>query len=141
MFTGIDRNEIKIYKSPNDPDQSNPTVFTLGLLDPNVRNTIEDCTSSFDIDPKNPNDKPKVNFSLGKRNHLIVKYGLKGIEGFIHPKTKEQIKFETKSGHFGGKLIDGVSDEILDMLPSNLKTELAEVIWNEEKFREGDLKN
>ena len=141
MFTGIDRNETKSYKSPNDPDLSNPTIFTLGLLDPNVRNAIEDCTSSFDIDPKNPNDKPKVNFSLGKRNHLIVKYGLKGIEGFIHPKTKEQVKFEIKSGHFGGKLIEGVIDEVLDMLPSNVKAELAEVIWNEDKFHEGEAKS
>lgn len=141
MFTGIDRNETKVYKSPNDPDQSNPTIFTLGILDPAVRNAIEDCTSSFDIDPKNPNDKPKVNFSLGKRNHLIVKYGLKGMEGLIHPKTKQPVKFETTNGHFGGKLVEGVSEEILDMLPSNLKTELAEVIWNEDKFHEDDIKN
>lgn len=141
MFTGIDRNETKRYKSPNDPDALNPTIFTLALLDPCTRNTIEDTTSSFDIDPKNPNDKPKMNFSLGKRNHLIVKYGLKGFDGLIHPKTKEPIKFETTRGHFGGKLIEGVSEEILDMLTSNLKTELAEVIWNEDKFHEDDAKN
>ncbi len=141
MFTGIDRNETKRYKSPNDPDASNPTIFTLGLLDPSIRNAIEDTTSSFDIDPKNPNDKHKMNFSLGKRNHLIVKYGLKGFEGLLHPKTKELVKFETTSGHFGGKLIEGVSEDIVNMLPSNLKTELAEIIWNEDKFSETDAKN
>ena len=141
MFTGIDRNETKRYKSPNDPDLSNPTIFTLGLLDPSIRNTIEDSTSSFDIDPKNPNDKPKMNFSLGKRNHLIVKYGLKGFEGLVHPKTKEMIKFETTTGHFGGKLIEGVSEDILNMLPSNIKTELAVGIWNDEKYHEDDAKN
>ena len=141
MFTGIDRNETKRYKSPNDPDPSNPTIFILGLLDLTVRNYIEDITSSLDVDTKNPNDKAKMNFSLGKRNHLIVKYGLKGFEGFLHPKTKELVKFETASGHFGGKVIEGVSEEILSMFPSNLKTELAEVIWNEDKFNEDAEKN
>lgn len=141
MFTGIDRNETKRYKSPNDPDPSNPTIFILGLLDLTVRNYIEDITSSLDVDPKNPNDKAKMNFSLGKRNHLIVKYGLKGFEGFLHSKTQELVKFETTSGHFGGKVIEGVSEEILSMFPSNLKTELAEVIWNEDKFHEDDAKN
>ena len=141
MFTGIDRNETKRYKSPNDPDPSNPTIFILGLLDLTVRNYIEDITSSLDVDTKNPNDKAKMNFSLGKRNHLIIKYGLKGFEGFLHSKTQEPVKFETTSGHFGGKVIEGVSEEILSMFPSNLKTELAEVIWNEDKFNEDAEKN
>lgn len=141
MFTGIDRNETKRYKSPNDPDPSNPTIFILGLLDPTIRNYIEDITSSLDVDPKNPNDKARMSFSLGRRNHLIVKYGLKGFEGFLHPKTKEHVKFETANGHFAGKLVEGVSEDVLNMIPSNLKTELAEVIWNEDKFHEDDAKN
>jgi len=66
---------------------------------------------------------------------------LKGIEGFLHPKTKEPIKFEAANGHFAGKLIEGVSEDVLNMIPSNLKTELAEVIWNEDTFHEDDAKN
>ena len=141
MFIGIDRNEVRRYISANDPDLSSPTVFILGLLDPSVRNYIEEITGSLDVNPKKPDEAAKMNFSLGKRNHLVLKYGLKGIDNFIHPKTKEPVKLEITNGHFAGKLIAGVSDEVLNMFPSNLKAELAEVIWNEDKFTETDEKN
>ncbi len=141
MFIGIDRNEVKRYTSPNDPDTSSPTIFILGLLEPSVRNYIEEITGSLDVNPKKPDEAAKMNFNIGKRNHLVLKYGLKGIENFIHPKTKEAIKFEAANGHFAGKLVSGVNDEVLNMLPSNLKAELAEVIWNEDKFSEDAEKN
>jgi len=140
MFVGIDRNEVKKYVSPNDPDQVNPTVFFISPLQTEVRNKIEEVTTSVEISSKNPGDRIKTNISTGKRHDLIIKYGLKDIQNFGDSKGN-LVKVDIIPTVLCGKPMEGVSDSIISMLSSNLKSEIAEVIWDENNLPDAAAKN
>ncbi|MFA5143976.1 MAG: hypothetical protein WC522_07435 [Candidatus Omnitrophota bacterium] len=141
MITGINIYETRAYKSKLDPDKNNPTVFHIGMLDPFLRAHIDDEVTSLEVSSKNPDDKAKANICASKRNLLAVRFGLKGLENFLDPRTKEPVKFDTISISVNGKNYNGVSEPILAMLGKLLMDELAEVILKENAISEEERKN
>ncbi len=141
MLTGINIYEIKPYKSKLDPDKENSSIFHIGLLDAFLRTHIEDQTTSFEFSSKNPKDSAKANINASKRNLLVVRFGLKGLDNFLDPRDKKPVKFDTVSVAVNGKNYTAVSDEILSMLPKVLIDELSEVILSENTLAEEESKN
>ncbi len=141
MLTGINIYESKPYTSKLDADSGNPTVFQIGLLDSMLRAFIEDQTTSFEFSSKNPKEAAKVNINASKRNLMVVKFGLKGLENFIDPRDKKPVKFDTVSVPVNGKNIKAVTDEIVSMFPKALIDELAEAILAENVLSEEEAKN
>lgn len=138
---GIDINETKPYVSKHDPDKSNPTVFQLGVLDPFLRAHLEDKSVVFEKSSQNPKDPVSTSYNMNLRNIEIVKFGLKGIENFIHPQTKQPIKYDTVSTSVKGKNYPAVTDEIIRHLGTKLIAELASAIEEENVFSEEEEKN
>ena len=141
MLTGINIYESKPYKSKFDGDAGNPTVFNLGLLDSHLRAFIEDQTTSFEFSSKNPKEPAKANINASKRNLLVVKFGLKGLENFLDPRDNKPVKFDTVSAPVNGKNYKAVTDEIISMFPKVLIDELADVILSENTLSENEIKN
>jgi len=141
MLTGINIYESKPYKSKLDADTSNPTVFNLGLLDSHLRAFIEDQTTSFEFSSKNPKDPAKANINASKRNLMVVKFGLRGLENFIDPRDKKPVKFDTVSVPVNGKNYNVAADEIISMFPKALIDELADVILGENTLSGDEAKN
>jgi len=141
MITGIDIYESKPYVSKFDPDKTNPTTFNLGVLDSILRAHIDDQATFLKISSKNPNDAAEANILTGKRNLLVVKFGLRGIENFIHPDTKQSIKFDSISVSVNGKNYQAVTEEIVKMIPKEVIDEIAEKILDANKLSEEAAKN
>ncbi|MDD5108295.1 MAG: hypothetical protein PHC29_02115 [Candidatus Omnitrophica bacterium] len=141
MLTGINIYETKPYHSKLDPDKDNPTIFHIGSLDSYLRAYIEDQTTSFEFSSKNPKDPAKANINASKRNLLVVRFGLKGLDSFLDPRDKKPVKFDSVSVSIIGKNYTAASEEILSMFPKTLIDELAEVILAENILSEEEAKN
>lgn len=141
MFTGIDINASRKYVSQNDPDKENPTVFLIGSLDPVVRAELEDESSLYEMSSQNPDDKTKVQLNLNKRQMTAVRFGLKGMENFLDPKTLNPVPFKTEKMMYAGKMRDAVPESMLAMIPHALRMELAEEVLNEAYLSEQEEKN
>ena len=141
MLTGINIYETKPYHSKLDHEKDNPTVFHIGLLDSYLRAYIDDQATSFEFSSKNKNDLARANVNASKHNLLAVRFGLKGLEGFLDPSDKKPVKFDTVSVSIIGKNYMAVSEEILAMLPKVLIDELAEVILSENTLSGEKAKN
>ena len=140
MLTGINIYETRNYKSKLDPDTQNPTIFKIGVLDQQIKDWIEDQATSYEISSPNPNEPAKATLSYNRRNTLAVKFGLKGLENFIDPKTKQPVKFDTINLSKFGKNYQVVTDEIISMFPRELIRELAGVILNENTLSGEEIK-
>ena len=141
MLTGINIFESKPYTSKLDKDSANPTVFQIGLLDSNLRAFIEDQTTSFEFSSKNPKEAAKANINASKRNLMVVRFGVKGLENFIDPRDGKAVKFDTVSLPVNGKSYRVVTDEIVSMFPKALIDELADVILADNTLSEDETKN
>ncbi len=141
MITGIDVNSTKTYISPLDPDQNNPTVFHIGLLDPVLRAEVDDESSTYEMSSNNPHEKAKVRLNWNRRQIMAIKFGLKHIDHFLDPQTQKPMEIKLDSIHYAGKMRPVLPDRIIAMLPSELRAELADVILNESKLLAKDQKN
>jgi len=141
MLTGIDITATRKYVSKLDPDKENPTVFHIGVLDPVLRAEVDDESSSYEMSSSNPDDKAKVKLNWNKRQLTAIKYGLKGIDNFLDPQTVKPITIKLEAMHYAGKMRDTVPDHVIAMFPSELRSELAEVILNESKLTDTERKN
>ena len=103
MLTGINIFETKPYTSKLDTDAANPTVFQIGLLDSNLRAFIEDQTTSFEFSSKNPKEPAKANINASKRNLMVVRFGVRGLENFLDPRDGKPVKFDSASMPVNGK--------------------------------------
>lgn len=141
MLTGINIGETKKYISRFDPDKENPTVFHIGILDAQVKDRIEDEATSFAVSSSMPNDNASVSVNFNRRNYLMLQFGLKNVENFNDPGTGKPLRFETIAKAMGGKSYNVVTDEILSMLPSRVRKELAEEIMRENTLSDDEIKN
>ncbi len=141
MFTGINIYETRPYTSKNDPDKNNPTTFHIGLLDPILRAHLEDKSVIFEKSSPSPKDPVTTNYNVNIRNIDVVKFGLRGLDNFLDPQTKEPVKFDTISTSIKGKNYTAVSERIILMLGKKLIDELAEVILEENILSEDEEKN
>jgi hypothetical protein len=141
MLTGIDVNSTRKYVSKMDPDQENPTMFHIGLLDPVLRAEVDDESSTYEMSSNNPNDKARVRLNWNKRQIMAIKFGLKGIDNFLDPQTNKPIDLRFDTINYAGKSRNVIPDRIIAMFPSELRQELAEVILNESKLSEDEQKN
>ena len=140
-LTGINIYETKRFVSKLEKDKENPTVFHLGLLDPILRAEFEDESLIFEKSSSNPNDPAKATIARSGFNIKAVRFGLKGMDNFLDPRTKEPMPFETVSVSIKGKNYNVASEQIIKMLGKKLIEELAEEILSENIFSEEEEKN
>lgn len=141
MLTGINIYETKPYKSKLDKNKEKTSVFHICPIDAHLRAYIDDQAMSFEISSNNPKDQAKASVSANKRNLLLVRFGLRGLEGFLDPRDNKPVKFDTISMTVNGKNYNVITDEILAMFPKVLIDELAEVISGENEITEEERKN
>jgi len=141
MLTGINIFEEKEYKSKLDPDPQNPTIFKIRSLDQQIKDWLDDQATSYELSSPNPNEPAKAVFNYNRHNTWVVKFGLKGMENFLNPQTKNPVKFDTVSIGKFGKNYNIVSDHIISMFSRALIQELARAILNENTLSEQELKN
>jgi len=141
MFTGIDINAARKFISKLDPDQNNPTVFHIGVLDPVLRAEVDDETSIFKVSSPSPDDKGDIKFKWSRRQLAAIKFGLKGLENFLDPQTNKPVELSFDTISYAGKMRQAVPDRIIAMLPYELRQELAEAILNESKLSGEEQKN
>ncbi len=141
MLTGINIYETKPYRSKLDKDKENQSVFHICPIDAHLRAYIDDQTTSFEISSDNPKDKAKASVAAAKRNILFVRFGLKGLEGYLDPRDNKPLKFDTVSTPVNGKNYNVVTDEIIAVFPKALIDELADVISGENSLSEQERKN
>lgn len=131
MLTGINIAETRDYKSRYDKDHDNATIFKIGVLDAFVRSFLDDKATSFEIDTKNPENSPATAVVKSAANRiLVVRLGIKGIENFIDPQTKEPVKFNLAPMNIGGKSYQALPERVISLMTDDLLKELADVILN-----------
>jgi hypothetical protein len=140
-LTGINIFETKRFISKLEKDKENPTVFHLGLLDPILRAEFEDESLIFEKSSSNPNDPAKATIARSGFNIKVVRFGLKGMDNFLDPRTNKPVPFETVSVSIKGKNYNIASEQIVKMLGKKLTEELAEEILSENIFSEEEEKN
>ncbi len=138
---GLKINNERVFISEFETDKENPTKWKIGILDPDISADIEDNITDIEVSSKKGNDKAKAKLNIGRRNLLILRYGLKGFENFMDPETGKEIKFETEIRPFAKKSYEVVSDRIIALIPSKVRTELANAILDENTFSEEEEKN
>jgi hypothetical protein len=141
MLTAININATKPYVSKRDPDKDNPTVFQIGIMDPFLRAHIEDKSTSFEISSTNPDEAARANAAMKKKNIMLVKFGIRGIENFIDPVTKAPIKISLDNHSIGGKGYPAIPDKILVLLGSVIIDELADAVVKEQDLSGEEAKN
>jgi hypothetical protein len=141
MINGIDVYEEKRYVSKYDPDKSHPTVFVLGLINLKVCHSIVDEASQFEVNSEKPEEKGKLSLRWNQMNYELVRFGLKGVENFNDPRTNQPVKFETISVTRRGKNYNVVTENVLEMIPPVVITELAEQLRSMTHLLEEEAKN
>ncbi len=142
MYMGLNLHETKKYVSKNDPDKENPTVFHLGVLDRMVSDYIEDNSVEYRVSSPDPDAEALPHILFAARALLIVKFGVRKIENFINPETKEPAAIEAEAVLINGRPYKALPDKILAMLPTSaLITELALEITKMNSLSEDEAKN
>jgi len=141
MLTGINIFEEREYKSRLDPDPKNPTIFKIGSLNQQIKDWIDDQVTTYEISSPNPVEQARAVLNYNRRNSLVVKFGLKGLENFLDPKTKQPVEFAFDKLNKFGKIYNVASDRIMEMFPRALIQELAGVILNENILSGEESKN
>jgi len=126
---GINVYDTKKFISRHDTDKENPTTWEIGVLDSLLKAKVKDGSTVFEYDPQEPsNSKAKTTLNINQSNIDIVRFGLKGVENFIDPRTKKPVEFNTIAITRSGKSYNVVTDEILRMIPPPILDELAKEI-------------
>lgn len=136
-----------ISKSDTGPD-AEKTVWLLGTLSSRDIGRIRDSASSFEIDTSQKGadgkstspDKMTTNVERSKMNMEAVRLGLRGWENFLDD-DGEPIKFVTKKLDIGGKVREVIPMDVLDIIPADLITELADALLGANTPEETDAGN
>lgn len=124
-LTGINIFETKDYISRHDTDKENPTVFKVGHLDAFISSEIEDSAAKVNI---SSNEENEITVKERQKEIMAIKFGLKGWENFLDPRTGKSMEFQTKSLAKNGKNYNVVSDHCLAVIPALVRKELADEI-------------
>lgn len=116
-----------VCKSERDLPPAEQTIFELKALSCEEEAIIEDMLSVAD---------GSMNLNLGAKNLAALQFGLVAVTNFGDLQvTRDQFKPK----YFG--IIAPLNPQILDAIPSNIRSELAQVIQDNVNFGEQDLKN
>lgn len=137
---GININETKKIVSEFETNKETPTVFEIGLLDPDLMSYLEDQALVVEQNIKNPKDT-KIAMNQGSYTLSVLRFGLRNIENLIHPQTKQPVPFETVSVSVMGKNYKAVTPAIIALLPKKVREELAAKIMDENFFTKDEEKN
>jgi hypothetical protein len=140
MF-GINRYETRQYVSTFETDKNNPTIFELGMIDPEVSSDLTDESSSFKISSKDPDDRATVQVLLNRRNLMLLRFGLKNVSNLIDPQTQKPIKFDTVAYALNGKSYNIASSEVIASIPMKVRQELVDEILRDSALSEDEIKN
>lgn len=139
---GINIHETKDYISKYDPDKSNPTVWKIGILDSLLKSKLKDIVTTYEVDPAKPDEgKAKTTLNINQSRVEIVRFGLKGLENFLDPKTGKPVSFDTVSKSSYGRNYNVVTDEVLKIIPEEILYELADEISKTSGLTKQEEKN
>lgn len=124
-LVGLHLEATREYQSVSDParGKDDATVFILGTLPSRLDGKIRDDSYEWVQAGDGAVAHVKSRDAKAKR----VKYGLKGWRNFRGTDGNE-IKFETQEEHFGGRTIQVVAPQCMDVIPLEIMSELADEI-------------
>lgn len=137
MLTGININETKPYYSVQDKAEPK-TKFTIGVLDSYAKAYIEDQTVFYD---RAPDGTPISRIRFSERAWLIVKFGLRSVENFIDARSGHPVVIDPENFNIGNQLYRVVPGEVLKIIPEEILSELAAVIWEANTLKADEEKN
>lgn len=141
MFKAIDPLAITFYKSPSDPDISNPTVFHIGRLDPALRDYIDGkCMSMEQSGSDKKSSTRKVKINTLQHATMLVQFGLRGIDNFQDADGKP-VAVALGQTSINGKSYPTFPEEVIASFGVSLVEELAGVIYSEQHISEEEAKN
>ena len=129
MIVAIDINETREFTLKADTED--PTVFTIGQLDPTLRAVIEDEAAVFGYaarDGSGSASSSDVKLKNRQRELELVRYGLRNWRNFKNGKGQDVGFFLTDHNVAGAGKRRGVSDESLAMLPIDAISEIAAAV-------------
>ena len=142
MLTAININATRKYISKKEkPGDENPTVFHIGILDPFLRAHIEDKSTSFGLSSSNPEESASATLAMQKMNIQLVKFGVRDIENFFDPVTKETVKITLDTISIGGKAYKALQDKTLILLGGDMINELSQEVRKEQDLTGDEVKN
>lgn len=134
--------ETKEHVSKYETDKDNPTVWILGTINQQMRDKIDDTATSYEIDPAGPQDgKARAVFHFNRIKTDLVRIGLKGFRNFIDPQTDTEIEFKTVATPRFGTSVNIVAEDVLNKIPREVISELADLIDKLNKLSEEEIKN
>jgi len=120
----ISPKEVREYILESERDSKSPTVFKLRSL------SIREAVEIEDIIGKSLNAS---GYPVGTFNYKVLKYGLVGWENLKDEKGKDVPFILDATGK--------VSDDSLGVLPTEVRTELANAVWQGSNVSEEEAKN
>jgi len=121
-LVGLTIDGTREYTSKLDAGES-PTVWVLGTLSGRQRMLVKDSSMGFQ-----PDSKAESGMSLSFHGYTTayetVRLGLRGCRNFVDTKG-EEIPFQTTKENVGGVQTQVVTKAFMDRIPSEVVTELA----------------
>lgn len=140
-WKGIYRSDNISFISVSDPDPGNPTKFSLRSLSQRQLAWARDrftniARAEYGIDQI----VPKIDFR--QMNYLIVQIGLIGWDNFLGGEDGETaISFKKEKMEIVGHNIEVASGEVMDLMPSELISELAVEVARISELSSNDRKS
>ncbi len=136
MIKAITPDQTFEYVCESDRTSEQPTKWVLGVLDSRLMAHIEDTVAKLEMGHKG-SDRAEPVFRTGTRRWLLVKFGLRGWVHFGDAQGQPIAEsFETTP--LFGKSYKTVSDRVLELIPTNVLTELAGQIGEQNHLQEAD---
>ena len=138
MIKGISLGETSWFTCKDD--RENPTRWKIGVIDALVMAEIQDLITVFEPDYSNMEGPAKSKLCLNRVKSEAVRYGLKGWENFVDS-TGSAVPFRTERRTMGGRTVDALPDELMQMIPFVIVTEIGDKILTMNRLNEGEVKN
>lgn len=119
-------------------DKEDPTVWTLGVIDPLLLAQVDDELLEFKV--KEGDDTTATKLKMNQRYVEVVRYGLKAVTNFKDA-AGEDIPFKTINALRMGASRTLVHDATLKRIPAGTIKELAEEILAKNRLSAGEIKN
>jgi hypothetical protein len=133
MIQAIDPNATKEYVCACDTEEPK-AVWTLGVLDSRMLGFIDDAVTKLELGT-DAKAQAEPAFRTGTRRWLLVKYGLRGWTNWLGVDGMPiEPAFDTVP-HFG-RGYQAVPDRLLERLPTEVMTELANELSRQNKIGE-----
>ena len=111
------------------PGAAGATVWEYGVLDSRVMGHLKDLATRMMIDPNSTNESVDTHVDANEVAFQTVQFGLTGFKNFKSAQGGD-ITFKTSKRNLRGKNYDILNASVVEQIPGDVLSELAEKIRN-----------